>query len=548
MADANAPWIANVSTAPLTPRGDPALLVQRMLAITPATPAGDYKGGARASDTTDLPALVEQYGGDAAKAWAASAIGADALDALVAKHGATWFGALPKQARTLVAAQMAMLGAATSPRRAPTLAERADLAGDIEDQPWSDERKQNAYAELNTRIGLEAQRVKQAQDDAWEKGLGVADQLGARFISVNQLPPAVRTSLAPEALAALMLRADRNVHPAAVAAHGDVAMALNRMAARDPEAFGKQDLRLHRDEMTPAEYDALGRVQKAWGGYPPGAHGVTQQRIVERVAAGGLEQGPDPRLPVEQDRTVLRTSDGGENLDRSMSIGSSALSPLDSDHPAALIPAQYSRVKDKPASDEVPAWLKKQRKSILRSPIYVSSSDQDVYYAVRRMGNPDGWTIVYSHADARAGGQVYDHHRGEPHILMKASDIYLDLTRQPGYNPRAKILLTACYAANDTTARDLSAITHGVVYAAKGYVSEPSVKKDIYRLTVNNQYGEITGYAKFVDGVEVPSELLSLSYDVKTHSWTSRTLTKPAPVGDRSPTPGKEPWWWRMFH
>ncbi|GAA0335340.1 hypothetical protein GCM10009087_52160 [Sphingomonas oligophenolica] len=290
VADADTPWIANAPTAPLTPQGDPALLVQRMLAITPAGPAGNEASGA--GDTTDLPALVAQYGGDAAKAWAASAIGADALDALVARHGARWFGAMPKDARNQVAANMAMLGAATAPRRAPTPAERARLAGDIEDQPWSDERKRNAYAELNTRIGLEAKRVKQAQDDAWEKGNAAADQLGAGFISINQLPPAVRIGLAPEALAALMLRADRNVHPVTVPAHGDVAMGLNRMAANDPEAFAKQDLRLYRDQMPPAEYDALDRVQKAWGGYPPGAHGITQQRAVEKIAANGLNLDP----------------------------------------------------------------------------------------------------------------------------------------------------------------------------------------------------------------------------------------------------------------
>jgi hypothetical protein len=87
---------------------------------------------------------------------------------------------------------------------------QADLAGDIEDQPWSDERKQNAYSELNTRICLAAQRVKKTQDDAWEKGFATADQLGARFISINQLPPAARASLAPEACRADAARRSRS--------------------------------------------------------------------------------------------------------------------------------------------------------------------------------------------------------------------------------------------------------------------------------------------------------------------------------------------------
>jgi hypothetical protein len=285
VADLDTLAIARSATAPLTPHGDHDGLVRRMLAITPTA------AGAGANAPTDLPDMLDRYGGDAAKAWAASEMGADALDALVAKRGTGWFSALPAETRTAVAANMAMLEAVSSPRSAPTPEERARLAAEIEDQPWSDERKQNAYDELNTRVALGARRDKEAQDAAWESGLALADELGAGFISINQLPPAVRDTLAPDALAALTLRADRNVHPMTVAPHGDIAMALNRQASSDPEEFAKQDLRLVQDRMTPGEYEALDRVQKAWNGYPPGAAAVTQQRIAEKMTARGLDSG-----------------------------------------------------------------------------------------------------------------------------------------------------------------------------------------------------------------------------------------------------------------
>jgi hypothetical protein len=287
VADLDTLTIARSATAPLTPHGDHDQLMRRMLAITPAMPAENNKGAAGANVPTDLPEMLDRYGGDAAKAWAASEMGADAFDALVAKHGATWFGALPAETRNAVAANMAMLGAVASPRGAP--ADGGALAMEIEDQPWSEERKRNAFDELNTRIGLDARRVKQAQDDAKEGGLALADHLGPGFISINQLPPAMRANLGADALAALTLRADRNVHPVKVAAHGDMAMGLNRMAASDPEAFAKEDLRLHRDEMTAAEYDALDRVQKAWSGYPPGPAAITQQRSIEKAHRSGLD-------------------------------------------------------------------------------------------------------------------------------------------------------------------------------------------------------------------------------------------------------------------
>ncbi|MEO7691554.1 MAG: hypothetical protein ABIS51_19885 [Sphingomonas sp.] len=210
----------------------------------------------------------------------------------MAKQGAGWFAALPVEPRAAVAADMTMLNAVSSQRGAPALAERGVLAMAIEDRPWSDERKQHAFDELNTRIALEARREKEAQDDAKEKGLGVAEQLGAGFISINQLPPAVREHLAPDALAALTLRADRNVHRVTVPAHGDVAMGLNRMAASDPERFAKEDLRLRRDEMTPAEYEALGRLQKGIATYPPAPAAMTQRRALETMQRNGLDVGP----------------------------------------------------------------------------------------------------------------------------------------------------------------------------------------------------------------------------------------------------------------
>ena len=55
------------------------------------------------------------------------------------------------------------------------------------------------------------------------------------------------------------------MHPVTVAPQGDVAMALNRMAVSHPEAFAGEDLRLYRDRVSPAEYDAPDGAQKGMG-------------------------------------------------------------------------------------------------------------------------------------------------------------------------------------------------------------------------------------------------------------------------------------------
>jgi hypothetical protein len=64
---------------------------------------GAPDGGANAAHAASLSALMRYYRGDAAKAWAASLQGQASVDALVAKHGDTWFGALPEDARKAVA-------------------------------------------------------------------------------------------------------------------------------------------------------------------------------------------------------------------------------------------------------------------------------------------------------------------------------------------------------------------------------------------------------------------------------------------------------------
>ena len=458
-----------------------------------------------------------------------------------------WFGALPEDVRKAVAANMTLLGAATSPRTPPVPEDHAPASSWIQAQDWEDGRKQLAHEELHKRVGLANRQRSAAEDAAKETGLALAQKLGPGFISVNQLPPAVRRDLSDDALAALTLRADRNVHPVTVAPHGDVATTLNRMAATDPEGFAREDLRLVRDRMTPGEYASLERTQKGLASYPPAPANITQRHLWDEIRRNGLDDDPardagtatpsldegqvDRLASVDTIPEALRGTDATKGVVREMlrtgwapdqiqnqlyevyvrrsmgqsgenfGGGSPALdSELDAyagpqpvamlqdgepfaqdridglgdtkrmagDRQAALVPAKYSRVKNKPAPDQVPAWVKKHNESIWRSPIYLSSSrDEDAYKAVRRMGNPDGWTIVYTHGDPTQDGTVYDRHRGLPDLPMSAIKIFNDLRTQPGYDPKATILLTACYGANDTTASDLSKLTHGVVYVAK---------------------------------------------------------------------------------
>jgi len=305
-------------TAPVTPPGDIAAVTGRMLTVESARQAdgggvraaavspgpvnekdnvagSDAPGrGANAARTAELAALMRHYRGDAAKAWAASLQGQAGVDALVANHGDAWFGALPEDARKAVTANMTLLGAATSPRTPPTPEDHASTSSWIQAQDWKDDRKQLAHEELHKRVGLANRQRSAAQDAAKETGLALARTLGPGFISVNQLPPAVRRDLPDDALAALTLRADRNVHPVTVAPHGDVATKLNRMAATDPEGFAKVDLRLEQDRMSPGEYSSLEDTQKGMASYPPAPATVTQRNLWDEIRRNGLDDGATP--------------------------------------------------------------------------------------------------------------------------------------------------------------------------------------------------------------------------------------------------------------
>jgi len=302
--------------APTTPPGDIATVTGRMLTVESARQAkgggapaaaalpGPADGqdttsgnaappdGAKAAHAAGLSALMLHYRGDAAKAWAASLQGQAPVDALVANHGDAWFGALPEDARKAVAANMTLLGAATSPRIPPTPEEHASTSSWIQGQGWKDDRKQLAHEELHKRIGLANRQRTEAQNAAKETALALTHKLGPGFTSVNQIPPAVRRDLPDDALAALALRADRNVHPVTVAPNGDVVTRLNRMAATDPEGFAKEDLRLSEDRMTPGEYASLERTQQGLASYPPAPLTIMQRHLWDEIRQNGLDDDP----------------------------------------------------------------------------------------------------------------------------------------------------------------------------------------------------------------------------------------------------------------
>ncbi|MFA5965940.1 MAG: hypothetical protein WC804_18135 [Sphingomonas sp.] len=202
IADVDAAARAGATAAPATPPLDPRVLLGKMQVIAPT------------ADAAALPDLMQRYGGDAARAWAATRLGTKAVDGLIAQRGEGWYAALPEDTRQLVEHHMAMLAAPGSTRDAPD--DVAGAAARIAEQDWPDDRKAAATRELLYRDHRAGQVRRDAESAATDQAYAMAEKLGPDFTSLAQIDPATRRLLPADAVATLTRQADANVHPAMV--------------------------------------------------------------------------------------------------------------------------------------------------------------------------------------------------------------------------------------------------------------------------------------------------------------------------------------------
>ncbi|MDB5705971.1 MAG: hypothetical protein JWN66_3087, partial [Sphingomonas bacterium] len=181
----------------------------------------------------------------------------------------------------------------------PTRAELEARRQAIEAQDWTEARKLYARDDVAHRLLAIDRQRSQAAGAAKEAAIAAADRLGPDFRSITQIAPTVRRDMDAATEAALERRAARNLDPTPIAPHGQAALALNLMATQMPDAFAREDLRLSRDLVTPAEYDRFVRLQQGMGGYPPAGDAVTQGRIGDAM---GQAIGDRAGISAEGDR------------------------------------------------------------------------------------------------------------------------------------------------------------------------------------------------------------------------------------------------------
>lgn len=253
-------------------------------------PAQDGSDAERSRVGTDLILKFNSLYGDPAKAWAAYNWSKGGVDKCVQQYGSDWLAHCPKETQSYVTSNMAMLGT-QGQKFAPR---RDDLNGIyqwIQAQPWDYDRKKAALAEADQRVARDDHLQQRAQKDAQDQAYTIINGLGDKYTSISQLPPAVRQNLTPEMTHSLIAQAEQNAAPKAVPADGDTVIKLRQLAALQPDAFAKTDLRQYRPFMTPGEYASIA-VEQAKQQANPG-QSTQYNRIWQGVNFYGRDAGVD---------------------------------------------------------------------------------------------------------------------------------------------------------------------------------------------------------------------------------------------------------------
>lgn len=208
-----------------------------------------------------LGKMMERYGNDPAKAWAAYNAGPGALDKAIAEHGSNWLSKMPKETRNYVAKNMAALGAggggsAGAPDGTAWLGElyrKAEAIPDLED-------REAAFAAIDKWFNRQ-QRVLGANREQ------VVDNIEKRMIADPSFDPSTLPVSVQQVIGISGMNAFKNAYEARLA-QGTVKtdpVVLDQLLqeqAFDPEGFAKKDLTPYRSKLSDSDYLELRGKQR----------------------------------------------------------------------------------------------------------------------------------------------------------------------------------------------------------------------------------------------------------------------------------------------
>lgn len=148
-----------------------------------------------------LAAMMQRYGNDPAKAWAAYNAGPGALDAAIAEHGSNWLDHMPQETRDYVRRSMAALGGrGNNPpvQQRPQEHDMTELLRRLDEMNLPFDVEQRVRARLAGRVAIDEQLLARERATAQEEAWGVVENLGDNFTSIDQIPADIRRRMSPQ--------------------------------------------------------------------------------------------------------------------------------------------------------------------------------------------------------------------------------------------------------------------------------------------------------------------------------------------------------------
>ncbi len=184
---------------------------QGAMQVMPATNRNPGYGIAPAKDDSDaertrvgreyLQAMVKNYAGDPAKAWAAYNWGPGKVDAAIREHGVGWLAHAPEETRKYVTKNLAALGSGGGALAKPTL---QDVQDNVRAQVAERFGPNPPAGVLKLALASASQQfddlAKAAKADEEAKVSNAMRALAANGGRVSDLPYAIRSSIPPEKL------------------------------------------------------------------------------------------------------------------------------------------------------------------------------------------------------------------------------------------------------------------------------------------------------------------------------------------------------------
>lgn len=191
-----------------------------------------------------LQKMMQRYGNDPAKAWAAYNWGPGNLDAAIKKHGDNWLAHAPQETKNYVAGNMAALGGRPGVQQAPREHDMADLLARVDALNLPFELEQQVRRQLTERVGLDEALLRQRRERAQENALEILDRAEAAGKPVtrqSEIPQAVWDSMSPSDRLSIRGVIDGNARGTARVTDYGTYTRLSDLYARDPAAFARLD-------------------------------------------------------------------------------------------------------------------------------------------------------------------------------------------------------------------------------------------------------------------------------------------------------------------